>query len=165
MKNFSKVLLPILTLALGFALFMSATGIAAEKQDFAGWEIGSEYNKLYKSSELDQFKGVVEDIKEVTPLSGMSPGVALIVRDRDEKELNTVHLGPKGFVNLDSIGLKRGDDVKVKGVWAEIKGNDVFLASKVKKGEYTEIKVRRTKDGTPYWTMSPEELAKERSEE
>ena len=36
-------------------------------------------------------------------------------------------------------------------------------ASKVKKGDYFEYKVRRTKDGIPYWTMSPEERAKERT--
>jgi hypothetical protein len=75
-----------------------------------------------------------------------------------------VHLGPKSFVKVDSINLRKGDKVKVKGVWAEIKDEDVFLASKVKKGENVELKVRRTKDGTPYWTLSSEELAKERAE-
>ena len=52
--------------------------------------------------------------------------------------------------------------MKVKGVWAEVQGKDVFMASKVKKGDYFELKVRLTKDGTPFWTMSPEELARER---
>jgi hypothetical protein len=36
------------------------------------------------------------------------------------------------------------------------------MASKVKKGDHYEFKVRLTKDGTPFWTMSPEELARER---
>jgi len=31
----------------------------------------------------------------------------------------------------------------------------------VKKGDFHEYKVRRTRDGTPYWTMTSEELAKE----
>jgi len=39
----------------------------------------------------------------------------------------------------------------------------VFLASKLKKGESQEFKVRLTKDGTPFWTMTPEQLAKERA--
>jgi hypothetical protein len=34
------------------------------------------------------------------------------------------------------------------------------MASKVKKGDSYEFKVRLTKDGTPFWTMSPEELAR-----
>jgi hypothetical protein len=50
----------------------------------------------------------------------------------------------------------------LKGVWAEIDGKDVFMASKIKKDPNTEIiKVRLTKDGTPFWTMSQERLAME----
>jgi hypothetical protein len=52
--------------------------------------------------------------------------------------------------------------VKVKGAWAQIGGKEVFMASKVKKSENVELKVRRTKDGMPYWVMTPEELAKEK---
>jgi len=40
----------------------------------------------------------------------------------------------------------------------------VFLASKVKKGESYEFKGRLTMDGTPFWTMTPEQLAKERAQ-
>ena len=40
----------------------------------------------------------------------------------------------------------------------------MFIASKVKKGEYFEFKVRLTKDGKPFWTLSPEELKKERAD-
>jgi hypothetical protein len=35
------------------------------------------------------------------------------------------------------------------------------MASKVKKGESFELKMRLTRDGTPFWTMTPEQLAKE----
>ena len=38
------------------------------------------------------------------------------------------------------------------------------MASKVKKGDYFEFKVRLTNDGTPFWTMSPEDLKRERAE-
>jgi hypothetical protein len=37
------------------------------------------------------------------------------------------------------------------------------MASKIKMGDYFSLKVRLTKDGTPFWTMSPEQLAKERA--
>jgi hypothetical protein len=33
----------------------------------------------------------------------------------------------------------------------------------VKKGESQQFKVRLTKDGTPFWTMTPEQLARERA--
>jgi hypothetical protein len=67
-------------------------------------------------------------------------------------------------VKPDSIGLKKGDRVKVKGSWAQIGGKDVFIASKVKKSENVELKVRRTKDGMPFWAMSSEELEKEKAQ-
>ena len=59
--------------------------------------------------------------------------------------------------------LKEGDQVKVSGVWAEFDGQDVLLAVKVKKGEDSQLKVRRTKDGFPFWSMTPEERQRETS--
>jgi len=37
------------------------------------------------------------------------------------------------------------------------------MASKVKKGDFFEFKVRVTSDGTPFWTMSPEDQEKHRN--
>ena len=101
--------------------------------------------------------------KKIIPLKGMATEVAPLVRDENSDETVTSHLGPSPFVNPNRISLRKGDKVKVKGVWAEIDGKEVFMASKVKKGDYYEYKVRLTKDGTPFWTMSPEELARERA--
>jgi hypothetical protein len=39
------------------------------------------------------------------------------------------------------------------------------MASKIKKGDYFVLKVRLTKDGKPFWTMSPEELEQEKKTE
>jgi hypothetical protein len=138
--------------------------MAGEQRSFTGWEKGGAYDAHYKASDFDQFKGIVEDIVNVTPLPGMAEGIGLMVRD-EGKEIVKVHLGPKDFVDLKTIGLKKGDKVKVKGAWAELNGDDVFMASKIKKGETTELKLRLTKDGTPFWTMTPEELAREQEKE
>ncbi|MBW1695416.1 MAG: hypothetical protein JRH18_07095 [Deltaproteobacteria bacterium] len=140
-------------------------GAAEQKQDMGGWEIDSEYNKLYDYREMDSFKGWVIRVKEVVPMPGMSPGVAVDISETKDlkSEPIEVHLCPSWFADPKSIGIKRGDRVKVKGVWAEINGRDVFLASKIKKGDYFEFKVRLSKDGTPFWTMSPEQLKKERA--
>jgi hypothetical protein len=61
--------------------------------------------------------------------------------------------------------VKKGDRVKIKGAWAEIDNKDVFMASKVKKSDSDvfEFKVRLTKNGKPFWTMTKEELALERA--
>lgn len=146
------------------ALLGTVCVVAGDQRTFPGWEKGGAYDSHYKVSDLDQFKGVVEDITEITPLPGMSKGVGLVVRD-EGKDLVTVHLGPQEFVDLRAIGLKKGDKVKIKGVWAEIAGKDVLMASKVKKGETIELKLRLTKDGTPFWTMTPEEAARHLAQE
>jgi len=128
-----------------------------------GWEADSEYNKHYNVNELDSFRGRFVEVIDVTPLPGMAPGVGIEIEDQDG-DMIKVHLGPKSFVKLDAIGLKKGDKVKIKGVWADINGEEVFMASKVKnksRDEEVELKVRLTSDGTPFWTMTREQLAKE----
>lgn len=142
-------------------LFVSASGFS---KDMQGWEEGGAYNKLYKASELDKIKCNVKKVFEVVPMKGMSPAIALIAEDGDGEEF-IVHIGPKWFLG-DAVGIKRGDKkVKIRGSWAEIDGEDVFMASKIKKGDFFELKVRLTKNGKPFWTMSPEELAYEQSQQ
>jgi hypothetical protein len=73
------------------------------------------------------------------------------------------HVCPEWFCSIKDIGLKKGDRVKIRGCWAEINGKDIFMVSKIKKGDYFQYKVRLTKNGKPFWSMSPEELAYERA--
>lgn len=146
-----------------FILFQVHAFAEGNQQDMKGWEIGSEYNKLYKVSELDHFRATVVDVLEVIPMEGMSPAAAITVKESDEDSPILVHICPAWFTGKDNLGLKKGDRLKIRGVWAEIDGQDVFLAAKIKKGDYFELKVRLTRDGTPFWTMSEEQLAKERA--
>ncbi|PIU32874.1 MAG: hypothetical protein COT06_00410 [Syntrophobacteraceae bacterium CG07_land_8_20_14_0_80_61_8] len=136
--------------------------VAADPKDMGGWERGGAYDRLYNPQERDKFKGTVVDVVEVVPMTGMSPGVALLVKDAEGDEV-PVHLGPRWFVDPKSIGIKKGDRVTVKGVWVELDDRDLVMASKVSKGDTYEYKVRLTADGTPFWTMTPEQLAKERA--
>ncbi|MCF8055704.1 MAG: hypothetical protein K9K37_03580 [Desulfocapsa sp.] len=136
---------------------------AGPEKEMQGWGVDDEYNKLYSPKELDKLKGTVVKFTTVQPLPGMSKATVLVL-DEGGDEI-TVHLCPVWFASAKETGIKRGDKVKVKGSWAEIDGEDVFLASKVKKGDFYEFKVRLTKDGTPFWAMSPEQLAHERSQQ
>ena len=133
--------------------------------DIKGWEKGGEYDKLFDPKEADAFKGRVAKIMEIKPLDGMAPGIALQIEDKKDKTLEIVHLGPKDFVDLGAIGLKEGDQVKVVGAWAEVDGQDILIAVKVKKDEDVQLKVRRTKDGFPFWNMTPEQRKAESSGE
>ena len=153
-----------LTLALGICILGLDIGQTSHHrgEGIEGWEKGSDYNKLYNPADMDKLKGFVMDFRSVIPLPGMTPGIAMLVRGT-QGEVVTVHLGPRSFIHLNSIKIKKGDKVTVKGVWAEIGGKHVFITSQVKVDNFYVLKVRRTKDGTPYWTMSHEELARERS--
>ena len=136
---------------------------AADSKDMGGWEKDSPYNRLYNPSEMDRIKGQVEKITEIVPLQGMAPGVAIILR-QSKSETIEVHVCPSWYIDANSTGVKKGDTLKIRGSWAEVGDNFVFMASKIKKGDFFELKVRLTKDGTPFWTMSPEELERETSQ-
>jgi hypothetical protein len=148
-----------------FSVLTASTAVVAAgpPKEMGGWELGSPYNKLYNVVDLDSFKAEVVKVKEVVPMAGMSPAVVLQVKE-SEGETVDVHVCPSWYIEPGSVGLKRGDKVKIRGVWAEIDGRDVVMASKIKKGDYFVLKVRLTKDGTPFWTMSPEQLAKEQQD-
>ena len=161
MKRALRCALPIVT-AVILSLSGWHTAFAGDTKGMGGWGVGSPDNKMYKASELDAFKATIVSIKEVTPMPGMSSGVAIYVKESDDDDPIEVHVCPSWFMKSGAIGLKRRDRVKVRGVWAEIGGKDVFMASKIKKGDYFVLKVRLTKDGKPFWTMSPEELEQEK---
>jgi len=143
-----------------FAIF-SFSAQTSMAGDIQGWEINSMYNSYYNYKENDRLKGTLKKFKKVTPLPGMAAGTALILEEGDEEIL--VHLCPQSFADAKETGLRRGVTTKVKGSWAFINDQDVFIASKLKQGEHFEFKVRLTKDGTPFWTMTPEELAREKA--
>ena len=148
-------------LSLIISIFFTVSLNAYADDGIKGWEIDSEYNSLYHVSEVDRLKGSVKKIITVVPLDGMAKGVGLILQDGDGEKV-TVHIGPESFIGTNT-GLKRGDQVKIRGAWAEIDGEDVFMAAKIKKGNYFSLKVRLTKNGKPFWTMDAEELARERA--
>ncbi len=163
MIHYYKAVIVGLVLAVGLGLSIPGSVQGEDKRDMGGWEIDGAYNKLYEAAEFEAFKGVVVKMKEMAPMPGMSKGVIIWVRERGEEEIIRVDVCPTWFAKLRKTGIKKGDKVHVKGVFAEIDGEDVFMASKVKTGADWQFKVRLTKDGTPFWTMSPEQLAKEMS--
>ena len=161
MKIYWKHLLFGLTVVLAISVFGLIIAYSDGKGGLEGWEKDSAYNNLYDLTMKDKLKGVVVDVKKLTPLPGMAPGVGLLVQSPEDGAV-TVHLGPRTFINLNKIWNMKGAHVKVRGVWAEIDDEKVFIAYKVKSRSYV-LKLRKTSDGIPHWTMTPEELAKERT--
>ena len=131
-----------------------------EQKDMRGWELDSPYNQHYKPAEIDRLKGRVKKVTTVVPMKGMAPAVALLFEESKE-DTTLVHICPEWYLGRKQIGIKKGDKLKIRGAWAEIDGEFIFMAAKIKKGDYFELKVRLTKNGKPFWTMSAEELAQE----
>lgn len=158
-RTLLSVMLVFLSLVIGISWAQ-----AEDKRDMQGWGIDDPYNQLYDVREFERIRAWVLRVKEVVPMPGMSPATALDVREG--AYTYEVHLCPTWYRKPGEIRLKKNDRVKIKGAWAEINGKDIFMASKVKKDPDTDIiKVRLTKDGTPFWTMTPQRLAKEMNED
>jgi hypothetical protein len=162
MKRSFHLTRPGIGLTLLLLLSAAAAAHAEDPKDMGGWDKDAPYNQLYDAREMDSFKGYVKKIFTVVPMPGMAPATAIMVEEAEDA-VNLVHVCPEWFAGPQDIGLRRGDRVNVKGVWAEINGEFVFMAAKVKKGDFFEFKVRVSSDGTPFWTLSPEEQEKNRN--
>ncbi|MGD8996155.1 MAG: hypothetical protein PVH34_13125, partial [Syntrophobacterales bacterium] len=125
MKYFKGVALCFLVFVLHFGMLGVENAYAAEKADSTGWEKEGVYNRLYRVDQYQKIKGTLVEIIEIKPMPGMAPGMGLIMISR-KKEKVTVHLGPKWFVHFLMRGFKPGDSIKVKGAWAQIKGERFF---------------------------------------
>jgi len=137
---------------------------AGDSKDMGGWGINDPYNKLYNAADVERIKVVVTEVKEVIAIQGMSPGVALVVKEGGEGEEILVHLCPVWYKKVSQIGIRKGDKIDLRGYFTEINGEEVIMAAKIKK-KGKSFKVRLTSDGTPFWTMSPAALQKELSGE
>jgi len=158
--NSQQLSLKIAVILIFMANFMTASAGDVDPKLMKGWEAGSAYNKLYDVREYEKLRVWFVRAKEVIPMPGMSPATAIEVLEG--ADLIEVQLCPTWYRKPDEIPLKKDDRIKIKGVWAEINGKDVFMASKIKKDpDFDIIKVRLTKDGTPFWTMTPEQQARE----
>ena len=164
MRYVSGITLLVLTVVLLFSFQLQGVTHAADEQDITGWERDSAYNRLYRVDQYQKLKGTLVEIIEVVPMKGMAPGLGMVIRLKSGEKA-TIHFAPKWFAKFLTYGFKPGDPVKVKGCWAEIDGNKVFLASKVRNGEVFEMKFRRTRDGMPYWSLTSEEMIKEKLED
>jgi hypothetical protein len=156
--NKRQIFLQIAVIFIFSVYFMGAYAEDVDPKLMKGWEAGSEYNSHYDVREYEKIRAWFLRAKEVIPMPGMSP--ATVVEVLEGAEVIEVHLCPTWYRKPSDIKLKKNERIKLKGVWAEIDGKDVFMASKIKKDPNTDIiKVRLTKDGTPFWTMSPEQVA------
>jgi hypothetical protein len=162
-RSFGPLLAGLLPALVAAALLLAVTVPAQAQETFRGWERDSAYNKLYSTQNSDSLRGKIERLYELTPVPGMSKGVALSLRAGSK--LVTVHLGPRASLEYLFGALAPGDPVRITGAWAKIGGEAVLMAARLRREESLELKLRRTSDGAPYWVLTQPERLKEKLEE
>jgi hypothetical protein len=153
-------LMNVLSVTAILIVWVMAGNVAAADKDITGWETDSPYNQLYNPKERDSIKGTITKFITVKPMKGMAPGTAFYLDEGDGERL-LVHVCPKSYATARETGLQAGDWVKIKGAWMDIEDETVFVAAKIKKDSGYSYKVRLSSDGTPFWTMPPEQLEAE----
>lgn len=104
--------------------------------DFLGWSATSQWCRLYDPATVGEFSGEVTATSAFSPFKGMSPGVHLKIKTDAGKTLS-VHLGPKYYLDAQTVKLAVGDKVTVKGSLVEALATEIIIADWVKKGDET----------------------------
>ena len=102
---------------------------------------------MYDPSKAETVTGQVTEVKEFSGMRGMGQGVGLTVKTGDKNII--VHLGPKFYLDEQTIKIAAGDTVEITGVRSMRRGQDMFMAGQVKKnGEVLKL---RDEAGIPLW--------------
>lgn len=154
----------LLVPALLFVLAAVAPALALEFAPAPGWEKGGAYDRHYDPAKHEILKGELLGYESIRPLPGMSPGLAARLRIKDGRTV-LAHLGPETYVGFLPEVIHPGASLKLKGTFATIAGQSVFMASKVRNAEIFELKLRSTHSGAPYWDLDRAELIEETLED
>ncbi len=135
----------ILNLTAMIILFSS--GILIGQNDTTNWGRKSYYNKMYDAKTFIEIKGEITVVEQIVMKQGTSAGIHISVKT--ETETYVVHLGPKWYLDKQTIQLKVGDKVGIKGSKVTIEGKQTIIAKDViKDGSTLNL---RDETGKPVW--------------
>jgi hypothetical protein len=138
MKSILKVVIYLL-------IFSPLISIAQNRQ--GGWGRNSNYNRIYDINTVTEIKGQIVKVEEVVPLKGMSSGIHLLVKTGSETI--SVHLGPKWYLDNQSIQFTVHDQVEVKGSKVPLNGKQIIIAREISKDG--NVFTLRNENGIPTW--------------
>ena len=130
-----------------FMMVMIAISASAQS-DTTGWGQNSRFNRMYDSKTVTEINGKITKIESVAPMRGMSTGVHITIRS--EGQDHSVHLGPKWFLDNQSLELRENDQISVKGSKVTFEGSPAIIAREVTKG--TDVLKLRDESGVPVWS-------------
>ncbi|MCU7549296.1 hypothetical protein OCK74_09225 [Chitinophagaceae bacterium LB-8] len=112
-----------------------------------GWGRNSNYNRIYDTKTVTEVKGQVVGVEQVVPLQGMSSGIHLLVNTGSDTI--SVHLGPKWYLDNQSIQFTVNDKVEVKGSKVPLNGEQIIIAREISKEG--KVFTFRDESGIPLW--------------
>lgn len=108
-------------------------------------------SQVYNGQTVVTVSGAVSSVERITPESGLSYDVYLIVR-MDEGPID-IYLGPGWYIDSADIKIEKGDTVEVKGSRVLYRGNPSIMAAEVTTAAGV-LRLRDIDSGTPVWTGS-----------
>lgn len=129
-------------------LFALLPFIGTAQRGSGGWCSNNNYSRVFNTATIEQLKGTVAYIEKITPETGMSNGIHLMVKT-DKNESISVHLGPEWYLDNQDIQFAVGDAITVNGSKITYQNAPAIIAMTVKKGE--QVLVLRDKKGNPSW--------------
>ncbi|MGI9013506.1 MAG: PRC-barrel domain-containing protein [Phycisphaerales bacterium] len=109
-----------------------------------GWAHRSKFESLYNPNRLEEVSGKVTAVARRRPMTGMARGLELTV---DGKR---VVLGPAWYMNQQDLAFNEGDEVIVQASPADLDGQQLYIASNIRKGK-RDLRVRERTTGLPAW--------------
>lgn len=141
MKN-----IQVLAWAVFFTVLLPFTSVA--QRGSGGWCTKNNYSKIFDPKTIVEIKGTVVSVDKITPETGMSAGIHLMVKT-EKNESISVHLGPAWYLDNQEIQFVAGDAVGVKGSKVTYQNAPAIIAMTVGKGD--QVLTLRDKNGNPGW--------------
>jgi hypothetical protein len=137
-------------LAAGLFVVETPAQMAIKWMGSDGWGLGTRYESLFNQYNLQVVNGTIYSIDTVTPFSGMSRGIQIVLRTQGSGDL-PIHLGPSWFVQHQDMNLSPNDQVEVRGARFSLNGKSVMAAFEVYRAGDSKILLLRDQDDIPYW--------------
>ncbi|MGE4133852.1 MAG: DNA-binding protein [Bdellovibrionales bacterium] len=147
-----KILSVTTALLLSYSLVGAAQAGKGQKltpcDGSGGWGSECAYNRIFVVKDMTQMAGEVVSVDTFVPQSKMTEGVLLKVKSG--KDMMTVHLGPKWYIDNQDIRIAPADQIEVRGSKIHFDGAPAIVAAEVIKGDKSLY--LRDDQGRPVWS-------------
>jgi hypothetical protein len=145
MKKTNGLMVAAVVVGLGFTTAASAQ--PGTMRGGGGWGPGTPYNKMYNPQTVETVRGEVLSIDRITPMSGMSYGVHIMLKT--DKETISVHLGPGWYIDNQDVTIAPTAKIEVTGSRIIFQDKPALIAAEVKEGD--QVFTLRDAQGFPLW--------------